>query len=57
VGRTPEPRERDERERLREVLAKTTPEQRLAWLEEAIAFAHRAGALPRQEARPDERPE
>lgn len=27
-----------------------TPAQRLAWLEEAIAFAHRTGALPR---RPD----
>jgi hypothetical protein len=25
-----------------------TPEQRLRWLEEAIAFAHRAGALPRR---------
>lgn len=24
-----------------------TPAQRLAWLESAIAFAHRAGALPR----------
>ncbi len=25
----------------------TTPAERLAWLEEAIGFAHRAGALPR----------
>lgn len=26
---------------------RATPAQRLAWLEEMIAFAHRAGALPR----------
>jgi hypothetical protein len=26
-----------------------TPSQRLAWLEEAIAFAARAGALPKKE--------
>ncbi len=35
----------------REQLARTasaTPLQRLRWLEEAIAFAFRAGALPRQ---------
>jgi hypothetical protein len=25
---------------------KTTPEQRLAWLEQALIFAHEAGALP-----------
>jgi hypothetical protein len=34
----------------REQLARassTTPVQRLRWLEEAIAFAHRVGALPR----------
>ncbi|MEX0990608.1 MAG: hypothetical protein WD206_09990 [Actinomycetota bacterium] len=31
-----------------------TPAQRLAWLEEAIEFAHRAGALPR--GRPDRSP-
>ena len=34
----------------REQLARassTTPMQRLQWLEEAIAFAHLAGALPR----------
>ncbi len=28
-----------------------TPAQRLAWLEEAIAFAHRTGALPRRPRR------
>jgi len=26
-----------------------TPAQRLAWLEEMIEFAHRAGALPRRD--------
>jgi hypothetical protein len=26
----------------------TTPAQRLAWLEEMIALAHRTGALPRR---------
>jgi hypothetical protein len=26
-----------------------TPAQRLAWLEQAIAFAHAAGALPRRD--------
>ena len=31
-----------------------SPAQRLAWLEEAIAFAHRAGALPRPRLRDDE---
>ncbi|MCI0634262.1 MAG: hypothetical protein L0206_10170 [Actinobacteria bacterium] len=36
------------RERSDAVLAGTTPAQRLAWLEEAIAFARRAGALPRR---------
>lgn len=30
----------------------TTPAQRLAWLEEAIVFAHRAGALPQQRTNP-----
>jgi hypothetical protein len=44
--------ERHRREQLRRILAETTPAQRLAWLEEAIAFAHRAGALPRREGRP-----
>jgi len=28
-----------------------TPAQRLAWLEEMIALAHRSGALPREEDR------
>jgi hypothetical protein len=36
------------RERLDTILVETTPAQRLAWLEEAIVFAARAGALPRQ---------
>jgi hypothetical protein len=45
-----EPRDREERDRLREILAKTTPDQRLAWLEEAIVFARCSGALPRREA-------
>jgi hypothetical protein len=27
---------------------RTTPAERLRWLEEAIEFAHRAGALPRR---------
>lgn len=35
------------RRRQVEAWSATTPAQRLAWLEEAIAFAHRAGALPR----------
>jgi hypothetical protein len=35
------------RARQEEVLRLTSPAQRLAWLEEAIAFARRAGALPR----------
>lgn len=44
--------ERELRERLAAVLAGTTPAQRLAWLEQAIDFAHRAGALPRTPAMP-----
>lgn len=36
------------RRRQRDAWLATTPDQRLAWLEEAIAFAHRAGALPRR---------
>jgi len=36
------------RERLEAVLAGTTPAQRLAWLEEAIEFARRVGALRRK---------
>ena len=38
--------ERQRRPRLEEVLLLTSPAQRFAWLEEAIAFARRAGALP-----------
>ena len=29
---------------------KATPAQRLRWLEQAIVFAHRAGALPRKDS-------
>jgi len=36
------------RDRLEAILEGTTPAQRLAWLEEAIVFAARAGALPRR---------
>jgi len=43
--------ERHRHERLAAILT-TTPAQRLAWLEEAIAFARRAGALPRLPDRP-----
>ena len=32
----------------REAWLSATPSQRLAWLEAAIAFAYRAGALPRR---------
>jgi hypothetical protein len=39
--------EQRRRARQEEVLRLTSPAQRLAWLEEAIAFARRAGALPR----------
>lgn len=35
----------------------TTPAQRLAWLEEAIRFAHRAGALPRRGIRQLDEPD
>ncbi len=31
----------------------TSPAQRLAWLEQAIAFAHQAGALPRHDPADD----
>ncbi len=47
--------ETDRREKLTAGLA-LTPAERLAWLEEAIAFAHRAGALPRR-TEGDEGPE
>lgn len=39
------------RQLLKSILA-ATPAQRLAWLEEMLELAHRAGALPRQ---PDQR--
>jgi hypothetical protein len=41
-----------EAERRRKLTAglAVSPAQRLAWLEEAIAFAHRAGALPQRSA-------
>jgi len=45
--------EADRRQKLTAGLA-LTPAERLAWLEEAIAFAHRAGALPRRPPSPDE---
>lgn len=35
------------RESQREAWSKATPEQLLAWLEDALVFAHAAGALPR----------
>ena len=39
----------DAKRRLQFVLAlEATPEQRLAWLEEMIRFAHASGALPRR---------
>lgn len=44
--------EADER-RQREAWLRTTPLQRLEWLEAAIAFAHQVGALPRREDPPD----
>jgi hypothetical protein len=37
------------RERSREAALAATPSQRLAWLEEAIAFAVKMGALPRRD--------
>lgn len=42
------------REEQRRTWMAATPAQRLAWLESAIAFAHRAGALPQTS---DHRPE
>ena len=38
--------EREQVDRLRAVLEGTTPAERLRWLEQAIEFARRAGALP-----------
>ena len=34
----------------REAWMQTTPAQRLAWLEAAIVFAHKVGALPARDA-------
>jgi hypothetical protein len=36
------------RERQRTAWLQASPAQRLAWLEQAIALAHRTGALPRR---------
>ena len=38
-------------ERQRRAWLQATPAQRLAWLEQAISFAHEVGALPRPEDR------
>lgn len=35
-------------DRQRTMWLQTSPAQRLAWLEQAIALAHRTGALPRR---------
>ena len=37
-----------EADQQRRAWLKSTPAQRLEWLEQAIAFAHQAGALPRR---------
>lgn len=39
------------RERQRQAWMDATPAQRLAWLEDALLLAHRAGALPRHSRR------
>ena len=39
-------------DRQRRSRMRATPAQRLAWLEQAIAFAHSAGALPPPEPQP-----
>lgn len=41
-------------DRQRRSRLQSTPAQRLAWLEQAIAFAHRAGALPRRDQRQED---
>ena len=41
-------------DRQRRSRLQSSPAQRLAWLEQAIAFAHRAGALPRRDAREED---
>lgn len=42
----------DARRRQLTVGLDASPAQRLAWLEEMIALAHRSGALPRNDADP-----
>ncbi|HEY2408191.1 MAG TPA: hypothetical protein VGI10_19425 [Polyangiaceae bacterium] len=42
------------RERKQTLGLSATPAERLAWLEEAIQFAYRAGALPRPREELDE---
>jgi hypothetical protein len=44
------------REQLLSVMT-TTPLQRLRWLEEAIAFAFKAGALPKKSVDPSPEPD
>lgn len=39
------------RDRTRDAALAATPSQRLAWLEEAIAFATKMGALPRRDGK------
>jgi hypothetical protein len=39
------------RDRARDAALAATPSQRLAWLEEAIAFATKMGALPRRDGK------
>jgi hypothetical protein len=40
------------REQLRSTMTNTTPLERLRWLEEAIALAYAAGALPKRTTEP-----
>jgi hypothetical protein len=39
------------RDRARDAALAATPAQRLAWLDEAIAFATKMGALPRRDGK------
>jgi hypothetical protein len=39
------------RDRSHDALLAATPSQRLAWLDEAIAFATKVGALPRRDGK------
>jgi hypothetical protein len=39
------------RDRARDAALAATPSQRLAWLDEAIAFATKMGALPRRDGK------